>query len=196
MTDQLANPNTALVAVYKTHTGAEAAIRTLADAKIPMSKLSIIGRGYHSEEQVVGFYNAGDRIKIWGKFGAFWGGLWGLMTGGMYLTLPVIGSVIVLGPLGAVIMGGIEGAVLTGGLSALGAALFSIGIPQNTVIDYEEEIKADGFIMLMEGTPQEIEQARALLGQSQAKQIDTHSCSGKSVDSCDTLPMKAATSVA
>ena len=36
---------------------------------------------YHSEENVVGFYNAGDRMMYWGKTGAFWGGLWGLLFG-------------------------------------------------------------------------------------------------------------------
>lgn len=34
-----------------------------------MTSLSVVGKGYHSEEQVVGFYNAGDRIKFWGTRG-------------------------------------------------------------------------------------------------------------------------------
>jgi hypothetical protein len=42
-----------------------------------MKHLSVVGKGYHSEEKVVGFYNIGDRIKFWGTRGAFWGGFWG-----------------------------------------------------------------------------------------------------------------------
>ena len=38
-----------------------------------MNQLSIVGRDYHTEEHVVGYYNAGDRMKYWGKLGAFWG---------------------------------------------------------------------------------------------------------------------------
>ncbi|MHB1620587.1 MAG: hypothetical protein ACYCTY_11510 [Sulfuricella sp.] len=39
-----------------------------------MKKLSIIGRDYHTEEHVVGFLNAGDRAKFFGKLatGATW----------------------------------------------------------------------------------------------------------------------------
>jgi len=39
-----------------------------------MKKLSIVGRDYHTDEHVVGYYNTGDRMKVWGKTGAFWGG--------------------------------------------------------------------------------------------------------------------------
>ena len=39
-----------------------------------MHKLSIVGKGYHIDKQVVGYYNTGDRMKYWGKVGAFWGG--------------------------------------------------------------------------------------------------------------------------
>jgi hypothetical protein len=35
-----------------------------------------VGKEYHTEEQVVGHYNTGDRMKYWGKMGAFWGGIW------------------------------------------------------------------------------------------------------------------------
>ena len=34
-----------------------------------MKKLSIIGKEYHTEEHAVGFYNAGDRVRYWGKLG-------------------------------------------------------------------------------------------------------------------------------
>jgi hypothetical protein len=36
---------------------------------------------YHTVEHVVCYYNAGDRMEIWGKQGAFWGGLWGMLFG-------------------------------------------------------------------------------------------------------------------
>ena len=67
--------NDTLIAVFANHEQAERAIKHLADAKFDMKHLSIVGQGYHTEEKVVGFYNTGDRIKFWGKRGAFWGGL-------------------------------------------------------------------------------------------------------------------------
>ena len=41
---------------------------------IDMKQLSIVGKGYHSEEDVIGYYNTGDRVMFWGKQSAFWGG--------------------------------------------------------------------------------------------------------------------------
>ena len=70
--------NNSVVAIYPLHTAAEAAIKELQRSGFDMKKLSIIGRDYHTDEQVVGYYNIGDRMKAWGKTGAFWGGAMGI----------------------------------------------------------------------------------------------------------------------
>ena len=90
-------------AVFADHNEAEAAIRKLAVAGLDMKHFSIIGKGYHSEEKVIGFYNTGDRVKFWGQNGAMWGGLWGLFFGGILMTVPMVGSVMVLGHLAAMV---------------------------------------------------------------------------------------------
>ena len=100
-------------------------------------KLSVVGKDYHTDEHVVGYYNAGDRMKYWGKRGAFWGGFWGLLFGAAFFWVPAIGPVLVGGPLVAWIVAGLENAALVGGLSALGAGLYSIGIPKDSVVTYE-----------------------------------------------------------
>lgn len=171
-----------MVAVYDSHDTAESAVRKLADANIPMKEISVIGRGYHTDEKVIGFYNTGDRMKFWGKYGAFWGGLWGLLAGGLFLSVPVLGPVVVLGGFAAMVLTAIEGAVVVGGVSALAAALISIGIPKNTVLQYENAIKADGFLILVQGAVEEVERARAILKTSNAKQVETHCCEGNSID--------------
>ena len=51
-----------------------------------------------------------------------WGALWGLFFGGVFLTIPVVGHVVVLGYLATIAITAIENAVVVGGLSALGAA--------------------------------------------------------------------------
>jgi hypothetical protein len=113
----------------------------LAQAGFDLKSLSVVGKGYHTDEKVVGFYNVGDRVKFWGKQGAFWGGLWGLFFGGLFITIPVVGYVAVLGYLATVMISAIESAVVVGGLSALGAALYSIGVPKDIVIQYETALK-------------------------------------------------------
>ena len=84
-----------VVAVFDSHERAEDAIRELQKSGFDMKKLSIVGKDYHTEEHVVGYYNAGDRMKYWGKLGAFWGGFWGLLFGSAFFWLPGIGPVLV-----------------------------------------------------------------------------------------------------
>jgi len=98
----------AVVAIYDSHTQAEAAVKELQKSGFDMKKLSIVGRDYHTEEQVVGYYNTGDRMKHWGKLGAFWGGIWGMLFGAAFFAIPGLGPVLVAGPLVAWIVGALE----------------------------------------------------------------------------------------
>ena len=164
----------AVVAVFTRHQDAEEAVRKLASGGFDMTHYSIVGQGFHSEEKVVGFYNMGDRIKFWGKNGAFWGGIWGLFFGGIFLTIPMVGPVMVLGHLAAMVVAAVEGAVLFGGLSALGAALFSIGIPKDSVIEYEQAVKTARFLVVAHGSADEMARSKVVLEASNPTRIDLH----------------------
>jgi hypothetical protein len=167
--------NNAVVGIFNSHTEAETSIKELQKAGFDMKKLSIVGKDYHTEEHVVGYYNAGDRMKVWGKLGAFWGGFWGLLFGSALFVIPGIGPLIVFGPLVGWIVGALEGAVVVGGLSALAAALFSIGIPKDSSIQYETALKSDKFIVIAHGTADEAAKAKSILETAGAAQIDVHS---------------------
>jgi hypothetical protein len=162
------------VAVYELHTQAEGAVKALQRAGFDMKKISIIGRDYQTEEHVVGYLNAGDRAKIFGKFGAFWGGLMGVLFGSAMMFIPVVGHVIVLGPLAATLFGGLQGAVLVGGISALAGALMAVGIPRDSVLRYETALKADKFMLVVHGDAQEIRRAHELLRTSGLSSFDHH----------------------
>jgi hypothetical protein len=164
----------AVVAIFADHQGAETAVRKLADSGIDMKHLSVVGKGYQTDEKVVGFYNTGDRIKFWGKRGAFWGGLWGWLFGALFLTVPVIGHVVVLGYLASIVVSAIEGAVVVGGLSALGAALYSSGIPKDSVVEYETALKADKFLVMAHGDAEEMIRAKTILGTLNPSSLDLH----------------------
>ena len=170
--------NRSVVAVYRTHQEAEAGILELQRAGTDMQKLSIIGKDDESEEHVVGYYNTGDRIKLWGKLGAFWGGVWGLLFGSAFFFVPGIGPVLVFGPLATWIIGALEGAVLAGGLSALGAALYGIGIPKDSVVQYESEIRKGKFILVAHGTPDELEKIHAIISMTDVADSKLHCSEG------------------
>ena len=70
------------------HTEAEAAVKQLQRSGFDMKALSIVGKSYHTDEHVVGYYNAGDRMMYWGSAGALWGGFWSLLFGSAFFAIP------------------------------------------------------------------------------------------------------------
>src|SRR4029077_10314107 len=163
-----------VVAVYSSHTDAEKAVAKLSVASFDITKISIVGKDYHSEENVVGYYTAGDRMKSWGGMGAFWGGIWGLLFGGCFFLIPGIGPVLVAGPFLAALVGALESAAVVGGLSAVTAGLVSLGIPTDSAGKYEAEVKPDKFVMVVHGTAEEVERARAILADTSPVSIEKH----------------------
>src|SRR6202050_2855498 len=163
-----------VVAVYSSHTDAEQAIGKLSAASFDITKVSILGKDYHTEENVVGYYTAGDRMKSWGGIGAFWGGIWGLLFGAGFFLIPGLGPVLVAGPFLAALVGALESAAVVGGLSAVTAGLVSLGIPKNSAVKYEAEVKADKFVMVVHGTPEELERARTILATTAPVSMEQH----------------------
>jgi len=131
----------AVVTVSANHAVADAAIKKLAVTGLALKHFSLVGKGYHTEEKVAGVYDVGNRVRLRGSRGAFWGGMWSLFFGG---------------------------------LSAVGAAIASIGIPHDSVMQYETAIKADDSLVMTDGNREDIEQARAIPGVMNPKQIEMH----------------------
>ena len=118
-------------------------------------------------------------MKYWGKQGAFWGGLWGMLFGAFFI-IPGLGPILVAGPLVAWIVGALEGAVVVGGLGVLGAGLYSIGIPKDSVVQYEAALKADKFLLLAHGTMDEVAQAKNILQTTHPLQMEMHAAERES----------------
>ena len=174
----------ATVAIYKSHAEAEAAVKELQHSGFDMKKLSIVGRDYHTDEQVVGYYNAGDRMKYLGKMGAFWGGMWGFLFGSAFFFIPGVGPLLVAGPLVGWIVGALEGAVIVGGLSAIGAGLCSLGIPVDSIVQYETAIKSGKFVLIAHGSAEDATRARELLNRSNPEAIAEHVSSHAQPEAC------------
>lgn len=163
--------NNATIATCSNHTEAEQVIKELQKSGYNMKKLSIVGKDYHAEEDVVGYYNAGDRMKKWGKLGAFWGAFWGILFGSAFFIIPGIGPIVVGGPLVASIIGGLEGAVAVGGLTALGAGLYGVGIPKDSLLQYETALKSDKYLVIAHGTAAEVTKAKEILDASKVSDV-------------------------
>jgi hypothetical protein len=164
-----------VVATYTTHDAAAAAVKELQQSGFDMKKLSIVGQDYRTNENVTGYYTVGDQMKKWGSLGAFWGGLWGLLFGAAFFWVPGVGQVLVGGPLVMLIVAALEDAVVVGGLSAIGVALLNLGVPKDSALKYETEIKAGSYVVVAHGTAAEARRAHDMLSQHDASTTTLHS---------------------
>ncbi|HPG60609.1 MAG TPA: DUF1269 domain-containing protein [Casimicrobium sp.] len=156
--------------IFQTHEEAEDAIHALSRSGFDVKKLSLVGKGYHTEEHPVGFYTAGDRIKSWGGVGAFWGGIWGVMLAPAVFFVPGLGLLAMAGPVVSALVGALEGVIVVGGLSALGAALTQIGVPKEQAIKYESALKFDKYVLMVHGSAEERAMASAVMERAKALQ--------------------------
>ncbi|NOY73610.1 MAG: hypothetical protein GXP14_14805 [Gammaproteobacteria bacterium] len=157
-------------ALYRTHEQVEVAIRVLQAAEFDIRKISIVGKSYHCEEHLIGFYKIDDRVSFWGAQGAFWGG----MCGAAFFWMPGLGPVVLAGPLVATLVGALEGDMAVGGLSALGVALYSIDIPKDSIIRYEAALNSDQYLIIVHGTQREVERVYEVLVVSESTDVAIH----------------------
>ena len=120
----------AAIGILETHQQVVSTVKDLRCSGFDMKKLSIVGKGCGVEEQSIGFYTTGQRAKFCGRAAVLWGGLWGTLFG--------------------------KGA---GGVSALGAALYSLGLPGNSILKYEAALKANQYLIIANGDAAEVEKA-------------------------------------
>ncbi len=161
------------VSIYPTHQATERALSELQKAGIDLRQVSIASKGYHSEAHPIGFYNVGDRIRYWGRQGDFWADLWGLLSGAAFFWVPGFGPLAAAGPLVASLMCGLEGVAVGGGFSVFGAALYSMGIPRDSISQYEQAVKADQCLLIVHGERDAVEYACEIL-HSETQQVTVH----------------------
>lgn len=126
----------------------------------------------------MGFYKVGDRVRYWGKLGTFWGTIFSIVLAPAFFWIPGIGPILTGGIIGSILMGAVEGAAVGaavgGGSAVLAGALTSIGIPKDSVIRYEANLKANKFLLIAHGNSSEAQQARNILGATRASEVQVH----------------------
>ena len=156
----------ATVAVFGCHKQAEAAVRMLEKEGYDIKAVSVVGRDYHTEDQVVAYYSTGDRMKYWGKLGAFWNDFWGLLSGTGFFWVPGFGPILVAGPLVNSIVARLDGGLLNGDLSAFESGLSNTGVPKDSILRCEAELKNGMLLLIVQGTPDEVRRAEESLKQA------------------------------
>jgi len=176
MNSTLTNPNDtstdrSVVAAYRNHYDAEAAVHSLVSGGVSMTKISIVGRNFETHEDIQGFYRPADAALQGAGVGAWFGGFFGLMWGAMGLfVIPVVGPLLVLGPLAGLIAGAIGGA----GIGAVINGLVAVGVPRDQAFKYQERLQAGEFLVVVHGTNDETTQAHQILQNTQQTHLQSH----------------------
>ena len=89
--------------------------------------------------------------------------------------IPGLGPILGAGSVIAWIVAGLESAVAVGGLSALGAGLYSIGVPKDSILKYETALRADQFVLIAHGTAAEVAKAKDIIQTTHPAELNTHS---------------------
>lgn len=97
-----------------------------------------------------------------------------MLFGSAFFAIPGLGPVLVAGPLVAWIVGGLEGAAVVGGLGAIGAGIYGMGIPKDSVVEYELALKTDKFLLLVHDKASEVEKARKIIANTRPINVTLH----------------------
>ena len=77
--------------------------------------------------------------------------------------MPVIGSVLIGGPLALWIVTVLENAAMFGGLTALGAALHTVGVSRSGIVEYEAALLSGQCLVLVYGSASEVSRGKQIL---------------------------------
>jgi predicted phage tail protein len=163
------------VGVYATLSAAEGAVRKLDEGKFPIRQISVVAKDLQDEKKVHGYVTACDVSKSGAKTGAWVGGLFGVLVGAAFVWIPGVGPAVIAGSLSSMLLGGIEGAVAGSAMGGILAGLSAWGISKQQIIKYEERVKAGSYLVIAHGSPEEAAQARNLLQDSGAMELNLHS---------------------
>ncbi len=171
--------NRVLVAVYPDEASTESVVRRLNSEGCQMDLISVLGKHHAIGDDTLGIYHleVGDRMRAWGRQGAFWGGLWGLAAGaaGLFM-IPGVGLVLAAGHIVEAIVGGtaIGAAAMSGSaaLSQLAVAFHRAGIPDEKIESLHNAIKDGKVVLMVRGAGSELGPWRGALAAGNPIQLD------------------------
>jgi len=170
-----------VVGIYASEERAQQLVEKLIHDDFPMDQISLLSHVGGAGDDMLGvtYHDTGERMKAWGKHGAFWGAVWGLLAGasGMFV-LPGLGPLLVAGPIVEALGAAIAGAAVAGGtmagaaaVSHLASALHRMGIPEDELAKIEAAIQAGQYVVILHCAPEESEKLAHTLAWAGAEPI-------------------------
>ena len=179
-----------VIAVYANHDQAGAAAKSLIDLGLNPKQFTVVGPNYQSAQETTKYTPRNDLRWAWGKTGAIWGALVGLLVGFATIRLSQ-GAGFVVGAVWGAFVGaaiGIVGAMarethpvhagqvdVTSGSHGSLPRLSKLDVPPENAVAYEEALKSGSFLVMAHGTAQDLERATAVLDRTPASRLDFYS---------------------
>lgn len=169
----------AVIAIYRNHEQANGAVRTAIRCGLDRGDLSLVARDRLAGDRVVIDDHADGSVKSWGKLGvcgtSLWGpGLWGLVIGWVSVWVPGLGPLLIGGPMVSLILGPHGSAAVFGSLTPMGVGLYRIGVPKGGVRRYEEAVRRGRYLLVIQGSPDQVTRAGWLLSGTAAEVVALH----------------------
>jgi hypothetical protein len=158
------------IGVFARRRDAEYALDELRASGFPMNNISVVAKDSERGDHISGV-DLSDRVgneadtgaAVGAVTGTAGGMLAGLLTGLGLLAIPGLGPVIAAGTVGTTLVTTLAG----GGIGALSGsligALAGLGIPEDRARVYSDRLSAGDFMVIVDGTPDEIARAEAVL---------------------------------
>ena len=154
-----------MVRVYDNYDAAYADVVKLIDNGVFKKYISVIGR---AEEEKAGEFEENkslDKLVFWGEQGAFWGGLWGLLAGGMLLAVPGVGPLAATGPIMSAVAGMLGGAAVFGTTGAMAAWFIDRGMEDSLAQKYAKDIEDGKIVVIVHGDEDAVDMANKILSE-------------------------------
>lgn len=155
--------NNAAVVACSSWVEARTTVNRLIEAGYDPQKVSVAARLCSSNGDSIACYSLAGRTEGWGDDGRFWAALWRTLSGRGVFVLPSYGPVLVAGPLVEWVARALNNAGIFDGFSAVGAALYGIGLSRDVVPELEAALDARNFLVVIYGSSKEVEQAGSVL---------------------------------
>lgn len=184
------------IGTFRTRQEAERALASLQDSHFPMDRVSMIARDNpHSNQSIergvhdrpIG--NKADEGAVAGAAtGGAVGGITGLLVGLGLLAIPGIGPVMLAGAAATALATTLSGAAIGAATGGLLGALIGLGIPEAQARVYHDRVARGEYLVIVEGTEDELRHAEALLHQQGIEEWGIYDIPASTVDSRTVAP--------
>ena len=151
------------VKAYDNYDEAAEAVKKLLKGGVLKKYISVLAKGEQQELNEFEFDKKKDPIIFWGEHGAFWGALWGMLTGGVLLWVPGFGPLVASGHILAALAGMLEGAATLGSISAFTAWLIDQGVETTLAHKFQDLLEQNKILVIVHGDEDAVKMAEDIL---------------------------------